>query len=138
MKNIILLLLTFGIFQFGIAQVNPTLKMSSKIKSGTIQLYYGDMKISYVKAKEMSLDKGKTQAFEFFKKAKSIRNWDNTWIILGGISLGNLLVTPTVTNLLITAGINLIPYLPSRRKQFSLYTKNAIEAFNSEKSNSTE
>jgi hypothetical protein len=131
MKKYFFLTVTCILFQFGMAQDNSKILMSSKVKSGTIQLYYGDLKISYNKAKEISLDAGNTEAFENFKKAKRIRNWDITWSVCGGMALSSYFRTRNSTSLISAVGFITIPYIPSRKKRFSLYTQNAIEAFNS-------
>ena len=130
MKQLLLFIFSIVLVNVCAAQTTAKTELSYKVRRGTIQLYYGDLKISYSKAKEMSLDNGFNKAFEEFKKAKRIRNWDIVWYSYGsycvvrGATTGNLLTLST------GAVVYLIPILPNRGKRFVLYTKNAVEAFN--------
>jgi hypothetical protein len=130
-KNYFVLLITSIAFQLIYAQEQSKVLMSSRVKSGTIQLYYGDLKISYAKAKEISLDAGNTEAFENFKKARRIRSWDIVWSACGGMALGSYIASKNSSSLISGIGFLTIPYIPSRKKRFNLYTRNAIEAYNS-------
>jgi hypothetical protein len=130
MKNIIILIFTFFCAQVSIAQTTPKTEISYKVRAGTIQLYYGDLRISFARAKEMSLDNGFNKSFDEFKKAKRIRNWDIVWYSLGTVDIIQGAATGNLLTLASGAVMYCIPLFPSRGKRFVLYTKNAIEAYN--------
>jgi hypothetical protein len=130
MKNIIILIFTFFSLHTLSAQTTTKTEISYKVRRGTIQLYYGDLKISYARAKEMSLDNGFSKSFEEFKKAKRIRNWDIVWYSLGTVDIIQGAATGNLLTLASGAVMYCIPLFPSRGKRFVLYTKNAIEAYN--------
>lgn len=130
MKKILIITLYLLSFQLSKAQVGSN-EISAKIKSGTYQLYYGDLKISYVKAKTLALEVNNSEAYEFFKKAKRIRNWDLVWGSLSTAYIVNGILSRNVIQLAVGLPLSIIPYLPSRKKRFMLYTNNGIESFNS-------
>jgi len=129
-KLLVLIFASFFLNCVG-AQTTPRAELSYKVRRGTLQLYYGDLKISYSKAKEMSLDNGFNKAFEEFKKAKRIRNWDIVWYSYGSYCLVRGATTGNLITMSTGVVIYLIPLFPNRGKRFVLYTKNAVEAFNS-------
>lgn len=131
MKKLLLLIFAILIIDFASAQTNAKTEISYKTRRGTIQLYYGDLKISYARAKELCLDNGYTKAFEDFKRAKKIRNWDIVWNSLGTINVIQGSVSGNLLTLSTGAVFYCIPLLPSRGKRFVMYTRNGVEAFNS-------
>ena len=130
MKNIIIFIFAFLSLNALSAQASSKTEISYKVRRGTVQLYYGDMRISYAKAKEMSLDNGFTKSFEEFKRAKRIRNWDIVWYSFGTVNVIQGSATGNLLTLASGAVMYCIPLFPSRGKRFVLYTKNAIEAYN--------
>jgi uncharacterized membrane protein YoaK (UPF0700 family) len=130
MKKIIILIFAICLAQISSAQTTTKTEISYKVRAGTIQLYYGDLKISFARAKEMSLDNGFNKSFDEFKKAKKIRNWDIVWYSLGTVNVIQGAATGNLLTLASGAAMYCIPLFPSRGKRFVLYTKNAIEAYN--------
>lgn len=151
MKFFVSCILCFSIYLFpslGFSQT-PT-QMSYKIERGTYRLYYGDLKISFAKAKQLSLEQSKLDAFESFSKAKKVRNWSVIWSVFGNIELfsgsinssiasqetdpdlKSLFLKRALFNYVIGAGAIGVQFIPSRNQKFAAFTRQAVEEFNSE------
>jgi hypothetical protein len=115
-----------------IAQSNVT-EITARVKGGSVQLYYGDVKINYAKAKNLSLEKSNEVAFEYFKKAKNIRTWDLVWSSVGTTYFILGLSPLSYTRVAVGITLMAVPYFPGRSKRFVLYTNKAVEAFNTSK-----
>lgn len=133
MKIKLLLLVIFCTLSVKIIAQSTSTEITARVKGSSVQLYYGDVKINYAKAKNLSLEKSNEVAFEYFKKAKKIRTWDLVWSSAGStyfiIGLSPLNYTRVIAGVTLMA----VPYFPGRVKRFVLYTNKAVEAFNTSK-----
>ena len=106
---------------------------SMQVKNG--KLYYGDLKISLQKAKDLAMSKSNTEAYESFAKARKIRGWNLFWAGLGGWELGagsvNLLVNAKpggALNMLL--GGLLVGVTYKREKRALVYVQKGVDQFN--------
>jgi len=99
------------------------------------KLYYGDLKISLQKAKDLAMSKSNTEAYESFAKARKIRGWNVFWAGLGGWELGagsvNLLINAKPLGALdmILGGL-LVGVTFKREKRALVYVQKGVEQFN--------
>lgn len=99
------------------------------------KLYYGDLKISLQKAKDLAMSKSNTEAYESFAKARKIRGWNLFWAGLGGWEIGagsvNLIVNEKpLAALDILLGGLLVGVTFKREKRALVYVQKGVDQFN--------
>ena len=99
------------------------------------KLYYGDLKINLQKAKDLSLEKHNTEAYESFAKARKIRGWNLFWAGFGGWEVGagsiNLLINGKPVGALdMLIGGLLVGMTFKREKRAQVYINKGIDQFN--------
>ncbi len=123
-------MLILSLLMFGLTSVHS---QTMSVRGG--KLYYGDLKISLQKAKDLALEKRNTDAFESFSKARKIRGWNLFWAGLGGWEVGagsvNLLVNERPVGALdMLLGGLLVGMTFKREKRALVYINKGIEQFN--------
>ena len=109
---------------------------SQNMESARGHIFYEGVEISLKEAKEIALDNKASDAFEYFKKAKRVRNWNICWLIIGGYEVGAGGTAVAFGNpfALLDVGIGLgligITALPNRNKRIIMYVDSGVEAFN--------
>lgn len=127
MKNLLFIFSLLTIFSL------TSFSQTMEVKNG--KLYYGDLKISLSKAKELATTKNNSDALEAFSKAAKMKRWNLVWAVIGGADVGYgfgdlISGKPGAFLWKELVGGALIYYVVKREKQANVYLLKGVNTFN--------
>jgi hypothetical protein len=114
--------------------VTPPQKNAEELTVIGSQLFYNNKPIKLRMACNISLINKKLEAYQYFKKAQSMKGWNVAWSVIGGYELGAGAVSVGLGNSLalldVGIGAGLVGMVLSRRTEINTYIQLGVNSYN--------
>jgi len=114
--------------------VTPPQKNAEELTVIGSQLFYNNKPIKLRMACNISLINKRLEAYQYFKKAQSMKGWNVAWSAIGGYELGAGAVSVGLGNSLalldVGIGAGLVGMVLSRRTEINTYIQLGVNSYN--------
>lgn len=114
--------------------VTPPQKNAEELTVIGSQLFYNNKPIKLRMACNISLINKKLEAYQYLKKAQSMKGWNVAWSVIGGYELGAGAVSVGLGNSLalldVGIGAGLVGMVLNRRTEIKTYIQLGVNSYN--------